>query len=252
MLPIERRNDILKQLTADGKVVVCELAEKYGVTEETVRRDLEKLESEGYAKKIYGGAILNDDVSADLPHMVRKQTNVVGKRYIADIIGGLIKDGERIILDSSTTAMFTVKSILDKKNITLVTNSVEVLLELPAENDWKVLVTGGDYASDCMAFLGSRAEELIKSYYADYAVLSCKGIHRERGMTDTREPFAQMKKVFLGSAKKIILAVDHTKFDVVSFAGFGVLDNVDIVVTDIEPDESWKRYFAEKGIELYY
>ena len=252
MLPIERRNEILQRLITNGKVVVAELSEQYDVTEETIRRDLEKLEAEGYAKKIYGGAVLNDDINTDLPHVIRKQTNVSGKKYIANIIGGLIKDGDKIILDSSTTAMFTVRSIFDKRKITLVTNSLEVLLELPRENDWNVIATGGDYMADCMCFTGSRAEEHIESYYADYAILSCKGIDKERGMTDTREPFVRMKKIFLRSAKKVILAVDHTKFDVVSFSRFGELDDIDIVVTDVEPDALWKKIFIEKGIELYY
>ncbi len=252
MLPIERRNEIRQRLITEKKVVVLELAEKYGVTEETIRRDLERLEAEGYAKKIYGGAVLNDDISTDLPHSVRKQTNVGGKKYIADMIGSLIKDGDRIILDPSTTAMFTVRSIFDKKGITLVTNSLDVLLELPEDNDWNVIATGGSYKSDCKSFMGSHAEELIKSYYADYAILSCKGIHRERGLTDTRDAIAEMKKVFLRSAKKVILAVDHTKLDVVSFARFGDIDDIDIVVTDVEPNDSWKEYFFQKGIELYY
>ncbi len=252
MLPIERRNEIKNRLIAEKKVIVCELAEKYEVTEETIRRDLERLEAEGYAKKIYGGAVLNDDISADLPHIIRKQTNVGGKKYIANIIGGLIKDGDKIILDSSTTAMFTVRSIFDKKGITLVTNSLDVLLELPEENDWNVIATGGDYKSDCKAFMGSRAEELIESYYADYAILSCKGIHRERGITDTRDAVAGMKRVFLRSAKRVVLAVDHTKLDVVSFARFGDIGDIDIVVTDVEPDDGWKKYFSEKGIALYY
>ena len=78
MLPIERRGEILQKLMMDGKVVVNELAEKYEVTEETIRRDLEKLESEGYAKKTYGGAVRNDNMTSELPYVVRKQTNVSG------------------------------------------------------------------------------------------------------------------------------------------------------------------------------
>ena len=131
MLPIERRNEILQLLMVEGKVVVSELAEKYSVTEETIRRDLEKLEADGYAKKTYGGAVRNDNISTDLPYTVRKQTNVAGKKYIAEIIGSLIEDGDRLMLDSSTTALFTVKSIASKHNLTIISNSVEILLDLP-------------------------------------------------------------------------------------------------------------------------
>ena len=252
MLPIERRGEILQKLKIDGKVVVNELAEKYEVTEETIRRDLEKLESEGYAKKTYGGAVRNDNMTSELPYTVRKQTNVSGKRYIAEIIGSLISDGDSLLLDSSSTALFMMKSISTKHNLTLVTNSVEILLDLPQGHDWNIVSTGGTYRSESMAFYGAAAEEVVEKYYADYAVFSCKGFDLEKGMTDGRETFAMVKKAFIRSAKKVILAVDHTKFNKISFVRLGDLDDVDIIVTDVEPDEKWKKLIEEKGIELYY
>lgn len=236
----------------DGRVVVSELAESYGVTEETIRRDLEKLEAEGYAKKTYGGAVRNDNTTGELPYTVRKQTNVGGKKYIAEIIGSLIRDGDSLLLDASTTALFTVKSIFSKENLTIITNSVEILLDLPQGQNWNVISTGGFYRNESMAFYGNAAEEKVKNYCVDYAILSCKGMDIQKGITDTREQFAELKKSFFGSAKKVVLAIDHTKFDKVSFVHFADFDSVDIVVTDVEPDERWKRLFEEKNIELYY
>ncbi len=252
MLPIERRNEILQKLMFDGRVVVGELAEKYGVTEETIRRDLEKLEEDGYAKKTYGGAVRNDSVTGDLPYTVRKQTNVGGKKYIAEIIGSLIQDGDSLLLDGSTTALFTVKSIFAKENLTIITNSVEMLLDLPQGHNWNIISTGGFYRSESMAFYGNAAEEKIRNYHTDYAIFSCKGMDTDKGISDTREQFAELKKAFFGSARKVVLAVDHTKFDKISFVHFGDFDDIDVVVTDVEPDERWKRLFAEKNIELYY
>ncbi len=252
MLPIERRNEILQKLMLDGRVVVGELAEKYGVTEETIRRDLERLEDDGYAKKTYGGAVRNDSVTGELPYTVRKQTNVGGKKYIAEIIGSLIQDGDSLLLDGSTTALFTVKSIFAKENLTIITNSVEMLLDLPQGHNWNIISTGGFYRSESMAFYGNAAEEKIRNYHTDYAILSCKGMDIDNGITDTREQFAELKKSFFGSARKVILAVDHTKFDKISFVHFGDFDDIDVVVTDIEPDERWKHLFAERNIELYY
>ncbi len=252
MLPIERRSEILQKLILEGKVVVSELALFYDVTEETIRRDLEKLEADGYAKKTYGGAVRNDNITNDVPYTVRKQTNVSGKKYIADLIGTLISDGDSLLLDSSTTALFTVKSIFTKHNLTIVTNSVEILLDLPQGNDWKVMSTGGLYNSDSMSYSGYEAEKVVSKYFVDYAILSCKGMDMEKGITDTRENFAELKKVFLKSAKKVILAIDHTKFDKVSFIRIDYFDKIDIVVTDIEPNDEWKKFFEERNIELYY
>ncbi|MBQ9131039.1 MAG: DeoR/GlpR transcriptional regulator [Clostridia bacterium] len=252
MLPIERRNEILQQLMMDGRVVVSELAERYDVTEETIRRDLEKLEADGYAKKTYGGAVRNEGMTGELPYTVRKQTNVSGKKYIAEIIGALIQDGDSLLLDSSTTALFTVKSIFSKRRLTIITNSVEILLDLPQNHDWNIISTGGSYRCESMSFYGGAAEAVAEKYHVDYAILSCKGLDMEKGITDTREPFAHLKNKFFRSARKVILAVDHTKFDKISFVQLGNIDHVDVVVTDREPSEAWKNFFLEKQIELVY
>ena len=143
MLAIERRNAILAKLSIEGKVVVSDLAAEYEVTEETIRRDLDKLDREGFARKTYGGAVKNESFNIDLPFQVRKQSNVESKQKIAAVIGSMIKDGDYIMLDSSTTALYVIKNILDRKKITLITNSVEILIELCNKPDWTIISTGG-------------------------------------------------------------------------------------------------------------
>ncbi len=252
MLPIERKNEILSRLMSDGKVIVSELSAEYQVTEETIRRDLDKLEKEGLAKKTYGGAVRNENLNVELPYTVRKQTNVEGKKYIADIIGTLIHDGDYILLDSSTTALFTVKSIANLHNITLLTNSIEVLLELPQNSDWRVICTGGEFAQSSLSFAGRQVESIVDDYNVDLAVISCKGLDMQKGITDTRDYNAQIKKAFMRSAKKVLLAVDCTKFDKTSFVRFADISDISAVVTDAEPNEEWKNYFAGNSVELYY
>lgn len=252
MLPIERKNEILAKLLAEGKVIVSDVAELYSVTEETIRRDLDKLEKEGLAKKTYGGAVKVENVNVELPYTVRKQTNVHGKRLIAEKIATLIKDGDYLLLDSSTTALFTVKTISDLHNITLLTNSIEVLLEMPQNSDWRVICTGGEFMQSSLSFAGRQVESIIDDYNVDLAVISCKGLDMEKGITDTRDYSAQIKKSFMKSAKKVLLAVDSTKFDKTSFVRFADISDVDIVVTDTEPSEEWKNYFANNNVELYY
>ena len=115
MLAIERKNQILTILQDEKKVVVAELSAKFGVSEETIRRDLEKLEKEGYVVKAYGGAVLNENAQKDLPSMVRRKTNIVGKQRIAELISARIKDGDSIMLDASSTALYIAQKIKDKK-----------------------------------------------------------------------------------------------------------------------------------------
>lgn len=252
MLPIERRNEILSKLMLDGKVIVSDLSVLYDVTEETIRRDLDKLEQDGLAKKTYGGAVRNDSLNVDLPYTIRKQTNVDSKKYIAELISRFIEDGDHIFLDSSTTALFTAKSIYTRTNLTLITNSVEMLMDANTKTDWNIISTGGNYVPTSLSLTGLRAEEVIKSYHADIAVISCKGIDMIKGLTDTSDQNAQIKKAFIASAKKVIVGVDSSKFDKISFVRFSDFDNISAVVTEKEPTDEWKSFFREKNIELYY
>lgn len=252
MLAIERRNEILAKLQEEKKVVVSDLSQFYQVTEETIRRDLEKLEKEGLAKKTYGGAVLNESFNMDLPYTVRKKANVIGKQYIAEQVSQMIEDGDHIILDASSTALFVAKRMKEKKNITIITNSVEILLELSDRSGWKILSTGGQLKEDGLAFVGCQAERMIRAFHVDIAVFSCKGIDIEHGVTDANESDAQIKKMIGKAAKKKILAVDSSKFDRISFTEVCELTDLDMVVTDREPDERWKQAFSTAQVEVVY
>ena len=227
MLAIERKNAILSKLLMEGKVLVNDLSREYGVTEETIRRDLEKLEKEGFAKKTYGGAVKIENFNTDLPFHVRKQTNVESKQYIASVIGSMISDGDYIMLDSSTTALNIIKSIMHKKKITLITNSIEILLELSNKSGWTVISTGGMLKEGSLSLVGYQAERMVSSFHVDMAICSSKGLDSEMGVTDSNERDAEIKKAFFKSAKKRILALDSSKFDKTSFVK--VCDISDII-----------------------
>ena len=252
MLAIERRNEILAKLLADGKVIVSDLSRQYQVTEETIRRDLEKLENDGLAKKTYGGAVRNESFNIDVPYNVRKQANVAGKQYIAGLISSMIEDGDYIVLDASTTALFVVKNILQKKKITLITNSIEILLELSNKTDWNILSTGGVLKEGGLSLVGYQAEKMISAFHVDLAVCSCKGLDSEMGITDSNEKDAEIKKAFFRAAKKKVLAVDSTKFDKISLVQISDLTGVDAIVTDVEPSALWKQNFAAAKVDVLY
>ena len=126
MLAIERKSEILTILQKEKSVLVAELSQKYGVTEETIRRDLDKLEKEGYVKKTYGGAVLKQKINEDIPFKIREKTNIVQKQKIAKAVAQMIEDGESIMLDSSSTSLMVARNLKQYKDLTVITNSVEV------------------------------------------------------------------------------------------------------------------------------
>ncbi len=252
MLAIERRSQILTKLQQERRVLVSDLSQEYKVTEETIRRDLEKLEKEGVAKKTYGGAILNDNFNSDLPYTVRKKSNVANKQQIAEIIADMIEDGDHIIMDASSTALYVAKSIKNKKNITLITNSVEIIIELSDITGWRILSTGGSLREGSLSFVGYQAEDMIKKFHVDKAIISCKGVDIENGFTDSNEMDAQVKKAILKSARQKILAVDSSKFDKISFTKIGDFSDIDLIVTDNPLEERWKKILSNNGVEVLY
>ena len=252
MLAIERRREILARLAANGKVIVTELARDFGVTEETIRRDLEKLDNEGLASKTYGGAVSKHSPTLDLPYNVRESVNVEAKQRIADKICSLISDGERIMLDSSSTALYVVKKIKEIKNLTIITNSVKILLELADKQDWTVLSTGGILKKGALSLTGSSAEKMISSYHVDTAICSCKGIDMSLGITDSNESDCLIKQAMINAAERKILALDSEKFDKKSFVKVCSTDDLDVIVTDTEPTDKWISFCRENNIYLVY
>ncbi len=252
MLALERRNIILEKLQEEKRVVVSELSAQFGVSEETIRRDLEKMEKEGLVTKSYGGAILNESTSIDMPFNVRKKVNVAGKQRLAELAAEQIKDGDHIILDASSTSVFIAKAIKDKKNLTILTNSIEIIIELSDMPDWNIICSGGSLKEGYLALVGPKALESLSSFNADKAFFSCKGIDIERGITDGNEMFTQIKQVMMHSAARSILAVDSSKFDRIAFSRLCDVKDMQTIIMDRKPEERWLSFLGRCGVECIY
>ena len=252
MLAIERRNEILEKLQKDKKVVVGELSKKYHVSEETIRRDLEKLENDGYAIKSYGGAVLNENSNLEVAFDIRKNYNVDEKQKISELLIGLVKDGESIILDASSTAVIAAKRLKEKERLTVITNSIEITAELFEKNDWNVMSTGGTVRQKSFALVGTQTDRMLECYHVDKAIVSCKGINENGEFSDSDELHAGNKRTMLKRATEKILAIDHTKFGKTAFSKIGMLSDVTMIVTDVKPEEKWIEIFSNEGIKCIY
>lgn len=253
MLAIERRNNILEQLQNKKRVVVSELSMEFGVSEETIRRDLEKLENDGLVIKSYGGAVLNEHSIFDLPYNVRKNQQITEKQQIANLIADTIRDGEAIMLDASSTSVYIAKKLKEnKKKLTVITNSVEVLVELYDMSEWNVISTGGVSRQKSFALVGPHADELISSYHVEKAIISCKGLDIEAGFTDADEQNTSCKRMMLKAAKEKILAADSSKFGEIAFKKIADWNEITKVVTNKKPDKIWLDTFEQLRIECVY
>lgn len=248
MLAIERKKEILEKLRAEQRVLVSELAAHYSVTEETIRRDLDKLEKEGFATKTYGGAIWGNSTKTDLSYTIRNKTNVEAKNAIASLVSRMVQDGDHLMLDDSSTSLYIAKHLKEKKNLTVLTYSVEIVMELAGLEGWTILSTGGTLRPDSLAFTGHQVADTLSRYHVDKAILSCKGIDPQAGITDSAEGHALAKQAMIRNAREVILALDDSKFDKISFVQVASLEAARTVVTNKRPEDKWLSHFHDLGL----
>ena len=250
MLATERRRIILQKLQTEKKVIVNDLSDFFCVSDETIRRDLDRLCQEGHATKGYGGAVLNED-GPDLPFNIRKIHNPEEKKQIANHVAPLIQDGDSIMLDASSTAVFVARALKHKyESLTVITNSIEVLLELSDMPNWTVISTGGYLNGDYLAFSGQRTISEIATFCADKLIFSCKGLDKNHGILDSNDAFTQVKREMIKAAKTKILAADLSKFDKTAFSKIANFADIDMVVTNAALCESWQGVFLANGVEF--
>ncbi len=250
MLAAERRRVITDRIRATGQVVVSALSAEFQVSEETIRRDLEALEKDGIATRIYGGAVLRGNDRSAPPYSIRKNTNIEPKVTIARALSRLVRDGDTLMVDESSTSAYAVRALRQKKNITLITNSLELLREMTGQDTWHVVSTGGSLKTDVQAQVGPHALRTVGSYHAAYAILSCRGINEQLGLADSDEAVVQIKQAMVASCDCSILLADHRKFDRSGLVALGSLGLVDKLITDVPPTPQWQQRLKNSGVEL--
>lgn len=251
MLAIVRRQKIVDIIQDKKKVLVQELAVNFSVTEETIRRDLEKLEEQGILKRTYGGAIINQGTNADMPADMREISNKEGKMRIAENVSNAIQDGDTLMLDSSSTALYVAKCIKrNKKRVTIITNSLKVLIELQDINDINLILAGGTFRESSKSFVGKWSENVIQNYYVNKAIICCKGMDINRGVMDSNEQEAETKKLMARSADKVFLVVDSMKFDKSSFVNIVDFNEIDYLYTDEVLSKKWTKTLRDNEVEV--
>lgn len=247
----ERQNLIRQQVETEKRVTVANLSQLHNVTEETIRRDLEKLEAEGFLTRTFGGAVLNNAIFSDNVYFRdRAAINIEEKRKIAVAFHDILKEKMSIVTDSSTTVMEAVKLLKDKE-LTILSVSTEIFSEL-GNTGIKIISTGGAFNRSTLSLQGRVAKETIGHYHVDIALLSCKGLDIEHGAMDTNESESEVKKCMIRQAEEVALLVDHTKFGKMAFAHLLDLKDVDYLVTDEKPDDAWIRFCEENKVKLIY
>lgn len=249
MLARERQKAILARVQQSGTVRVAELARELKVAEETIRRDLERLDEEGKLLRVHGGAMQAEDARRELPFDVRSAANLEAKRAIAGAAMKYVAPGIVIGLDASSTACELAKRVPDVP-LTVVTNSLVIARILADRRRVTTVCAGGTLDAPSLSFVGSVAEESLGRFHIDRLFLSCKGLDAARGLSVAADEHGRMKRRMMELADESILLVDRSKFGVRSLVYFAPLRGVKLVITDSPVDAATVAAIDEAGSRI--
>ncbi len=252
MLARQRQETILQTVEDDGGVRVSDLVQRLGVSDMTVRRDIEALALKGLVRKVHGGATRAGDRSVDeLGFSVKAELNQLQKSEIARTAASLVSPGSSVGISAGTTTYAVAAELRATKRLTVVTNSplVADMLHDPSRDDRTVVLTGGVRTpSDALA--GPVADRMLADLHLDTLILGVHGIDMEAGLTTPNLLEAQTNRLLIAAAHRVIVVADHTKWGVIGLSSIATLSQIDILVTDAELDEEARRSITDQVGQL--
>lgn len=245
MLPLERRRWIENKVQKDGKVDIDALSDTLQVSSMTIRRDLLELEKEGKAIRTHGGAISPSFLIQDIPYSSKEVKNTIQKKLIAQKAVSIIPEQAIIILDSGTTTLEVAKLLVDREDITVITNDIKIAVEL-LESKLNVIVTGGELQRNIGGLYGPITQEVLRNIHVDIFFLGAHAVHSEEGVSSPTLEKSLIKKMMMEAAKSTWLLADSDKFGKKAFSSVCRISNLDGIITDSGLEMTEQKKFRKK------
>lgn len=254
MLAVERMRQIQCALEEEKQVSVSALSARFQVSEETIRRDLEKItKNDPTIVRVHGGAYKAGVFDSEMPVQLRETLSVDRKKTIANSCIPLIHVNDTIMLDCSTTALHLAMVIRQMRyGLTIITNSLRIIEVLRDCEEIKLIMLGGDFRNTTMSFVGYETTKMLSHFRAERCFISCTGLHMEYGITDNSENEVQVRRMMMDNAKERFLLADAFKFGRSFLSVLGEPEEFSAVVTDVKPSEEWLSYFRQHHTRLIY
>ncbi|MGA2512414.1 MAG: DeoR/GlpR family DNA-binding transcription regulator [Candidatus Limnocylindrales bacterium] len=231
----ERQQHIALSVEEHGRVRVTDLAERFAVSEVTIRKDLRVLETEGRLVRAHGGALAPSRSPSERAFEVRERLQRAEKERIGAAAAALVVDGESIALDASTTALAMARHLKTRGgwvHLTVITNGLRIASELAGHRGITVALPGGFVRWEALSVVGPLGAGLLQKVNIQKAFMGAAGFTLETGLSDATEEEAQIKRLIVAAATEVVALVDHTKWGRTAFATFCPTDRVTAVVTD--------------------
>lgn len=246
----ERQDEIARMIAELGRVEVAELATRFGVTSETIRRDLSELQEQRLARRVHGGAVVFDAAGFEPLLSVRDELNTTEKRRIARRAIEELPDSGTILIDSGSTLTRFAEVIPRQHNLRVVTNSLHTVFAL-ADREWsEIVVLGGRLRVNTLAMVDDQTMDQVEQLVADTLFISCDGLSAERGLTTPYRQEAALKQTMIRSAHRVVVLADYTKFGQDHYARFADWSDVDLLITNTEADPTTLAAIESRGPEI--
>jgi len=249
LIPAERRNRILELLRAQGSVRVSTLGELLGVTEVTIRRDLERLERQGLLERTHGGAIHTQRMRLEPLYTEKHLRHQEEKRAIGAVAASLVEDGDTLLINSGSTTLQIFRHLAGK-DVRIITSNMGVTLETMGLG-LDIMLTGGTYREQSNSLVGPIAILTLQQVYGSKCFIGVDGISPKCGLTTPILREAEVARTMIERTRgEVIIVADHSKFGVVSNYLTASLDKVDRIVTDDGFNEDYRSDLEAFGIEI--
>ena len=250
LLANQRREQILKLLREDGTAKVNDLAKIFKVSEVTVRQDLEKLEADDLIIREHGGAFLKSIENQASSLSLMNRDNMDKKALIGKKAAELIENGEVIILDSGSTTTEIAKNIVNRRNLTVITNALNIAILLGTQPGIEVMMTGGEFKPPTLSLTGQKAADFLADIHVDKLFLATAGISLKAGLTYPSISDLVVKKAMIDAADTVYLVADSTKVGKPSLASLGALSLIHYLITDPSISKEDKELFSTHDIQF--
>ncbi len=247
---IDRRKKILELLQQVGQVKVTELSKTFQVSEVTIRNDLTHLEKKGLLIKTRGGGLKSQVVGIDTRLNEKSKIHSLEKISIGKKAAEIISEADTIIIDSGTTTVEVAKNLDGFRNLTIITNALNIVSQLVNYNNFKVILLGGLLRETSLSLVGPLSESAVKNYFCDKVFLGVDGIDSEYGISTPNAEEANLNKLMIQYSKQVIVVTDSSKFKRRSFAHIAPINKINTIITDSNIPQDELKNLRDMGINV--
>lgn len=250
MLTNSRLKKILQIIEDEGDVRISDLSQKLEVSEATIRRDLDVLHAEKKVERVHGGAVLKERPSLEAPVQRRIKQNDREKKAIARTAAEMIETGEAVFLGSGTTTMEIAKLIVDRQDLSVVTNSLLVAQTLATCEGINLIFLGGFLRTGELSFIGHITEQALKEVRVDKIIIGIPAIDVKTGLTNDYLPEVMTDRAILAMDAELVVVADHTKFGKTASAYITPVTRISTLITDENTDTKTLDGFRQAGLNV--